>query len=157
MSTTTSSADPVQQADALRREMRGIRRELGNEVEALVENAELLMDWRYYVHRYPWAVVGAAGLLGYFLVPRRIVTTQIDSHALDELAQRLGPAMVARPEKKKEAQPGWISSLISWGSGMALRTAVGYASQHLNQYLNRLANPPHGEPRPYASEAQHRG
>jgi len=154
MSTNTSTSDPAQQADTLRREMRGIRRELGNDVEELVENAERLMDWRYYVNRYPWVTVGAATLLGYFLVPRRIVTTHLDSHAFDEIAQRLGPALASNPQKK-EAKPGWFSSLVSMGTGMVMRAAVGYATQHLSQYLNRLSNQPPGEHRPYAAETHH--
>jgi hypothetical protein len=156
MSTTpiSSTSDPTQWAENLRREMRSIRRELGTNVEELVENAERLMDWRYYVERYPWAMVGAAALLGYFVVPRRTVTMPVDGHSLDALAQRIAPALSARPERaKQETRPGWISSLISMGTGMVMRAAVGYATQHLSQYLNRMANPPSSEPRPYSEEA----
>jgi hypothetical protein len=156
MTTNTSTSDPAQQADTLRREMRSIRRELGDNVEELVENAERLMDWRYYVHRYPWVTVGAAALLGYFLVPRRIVTNALDSHAVEDLVHRMAPAIAARPvSEKKETKPGWIASLVSMGTGMVMRAAMGYATQHLSQYLNRMANQPTGEPRPYSEEAHH--
>jgi len=150
MSTTTSTSDPTQQADTLRREMRSIRRELGDNVEELVENAERLMDWRYYVERYPWGLVGAAMLLGYFVVPRRIVSMPVDSDSLEELAQRLAPAIASRPEKK-ESKPGLIGSLISLGIGMLTKAATGYATQYISQMLSQ----PSVEPQHRPVEAHH--
>ena len=141
--TTTSASDPTQQADVLRREMRSIRREFGDSVEELVENAERLMDWRYYWERYPWAMVGAAALLGYFVVPRRIVamSMSVDGHSLDDLAHRLAPAITSRVEKKRESKPGWISGLLSLGVGMLTKAATGYATQYVSQLLNQPPEP----------------
>jgi len=136
--TTTSTSEPILQAESLRREMRSIRRELGDNVEELVENAERLLDWRYYWQRYPWGLMGAAMLLGYFVVPRRIVAMSVDGSSLNDLAQRLAPAIASRPEKK-ESKPGWISGLLSLGVGMLTKAAAGYASQYLTQMLSQPA------------------
>jgi len=143
MSTTPSTSDPAQQADALRREMRSIRREFGDSVDELVENAERLLDWRYYWQRYPWGLMGAAALLGYFVVPRRIVSMSVDGHSLDDLVHRLAPAITSRAEKsgaeKRERKPGWIATLFSLGVGMLAKAATGYATQYLSQMLSQPA------------------
>jgi len=146
MSTTSiTSSDPAQQADALRREMRSIRRELGDNVEELVENAERLLDWRYYWRRYPWGMIGAAALVGYFVVPRRMVAMSVDGLSLDELAQRLAPAITSRAEKR-ESKPGWLGSLFSLGVGMLTKAATGYATQYLTQMLKQPDAPHQSRP-----------
>jgi len=145
MSTSTSTSAPTQQAETLRREMRSIRRELGDNVEELVENAERLMDWRYYWERYPWGIISAAALLGYFVVPRRMVAMSVDGLSLDDLAQRLAPAITSRAAKK-ESKPGWMSGLLSLGVGMLSKAAAGYASQYLTQVLSQPPAQPHSRP-----------
>jgi len=142
MSTVPATSELAAKADRVRRDMRCIRRELGDNVEELVENAERLMDWRYYVTRYPWATVGAAALIGYFLVPRRIVTLPTDQHSLTQLVDRIAPAL--SPPEKEKPQPGWFSSLISMGTGMLLRAAAGYAAQQ----VSKAFAPPAPEPQP---------
>jgi len=134
MATTSvakANSDPELDAQRLRLEMRQIRRELGQEVEELVEQAERLMDWRYYVDRYPWAAVGAAALMGYFIVPRRAVTLPTDEHTLSRLAERI-PVMMQTPEPKR---PGLLSSLMSSAGNMAWKAALAYATQHVGKVL----------------------
>jgi len=147
MSSVPATSELAAKADRVRRDMRCIRRELGDNVEELVENAERLMDWRYYVDRYPWATVGAAALIGYLLVPRRIVTLPTDQHSLTQLVDRIAPA-IAPPEKQKP-QSSWLSNLISMGTGLLMRAAAGYATQQLSK---AFAQPAH-EPQP--TEAHH--
>jgi len=123
---------PQPEADRLRQEMRTIRRELGEDVEELVEHAERLMDWRYYWQRYPWACVGAAALLGYFVVPGRTITLPTDERSLGKIAERLSGEVQKAGEAKK---PTLLSSLISMGSGMLLRGAAAYVTQQLGKSL----------------------
>jgi len=141
MSIALSTSDPAQHAEQLRREMRSIRRELGQDVEELVENAEQLLDWRYHVRRYPWVSVGVAALAGYLLVPSRSVVFATDSHSLNQLAERIAPA-VTKPEPQR---PGLLASLISVGTGLLLKAATGYATQRLGQIvgqMNQASAPP---------------
>jgi len=133
MGVALSNPDLSQNADHLRGQMRSIRRDLGDDVEVLVENAERLLDWRYYVQRHPWAAVGVAAVLGYFIVPRRIVTLPTDERSMTQLAERIAPA-IAPPQPK---QPGLLSGLVSLASGVLLRAALGYATQHVGKLLNR--------------------
>lgn len=136
---TTGTSDPPPQADRLRQEMRTIRRELGDNVEELVEHAEQLMDWRYYVRRYPWASLGVAALLGYFVVPQRVVTLPTDDHTLSRLADRL-PIYPPTNQPKKQ-RSSMLSSLISMGTGLALRAATGYLTQQVSKIVAQQTNP----------------
>jgi len=136
MATTVSTDSPAQNADRLRAEMRQIRRELGSEVEELVEHAERLMDWRYYVNRYPWAVMGAATLLGYFVVPHRTVMLPTDEHTLSRLAERI-PVTMPKPEPKRSS---WVGSLMNMAAGMAWKAALAYATQQVGKVLGDQAS-----------------
>jgi hypothetical protein len=112
--------------------MRTIRRELGEDVEELVEHAERLMDWRYYWERYPWACLGAAALLGYFVVPGRTITFPPAVPSLGKIATRLSGEVQRAGEAKK---PSLLSSLVSTGTGMVLRGAAAYVTQQLGKTL----------------------
>ena len=63
--------DPPQSADDIQQQMRQVRRELREDVEEIVENAQVLTDWRHYVRRYPLVCLGAAAAAGYLVVPAR--------------------------------------------------------------------------------------
>jgi len=144
-SITSGTSDPPAAADRLRQEMRTIRRELGDEVEELVGHAEQLMDWRYYLRRYPWASLGVAALVGYFVVPGRTVTLPTDEHTLGQLAERLSLQKPAAPAKKSSL----LGSLVSMGAGWAARAALAYATQQVSKILT--AQPAMHQP----VEAQH--
>ena len=141
-SVTTGTSNSPRTADNLRQEMRTIRRELGDEVEELVEQAERLMDWRYYVQRYPWASLGAAALAGFFLVPGRTVVTSVDEQTLNQLADRLSPPAEKPPVKKQSL----LGSLVSAALGMASRAALAYATQQVSKVMQaQMAPPRHAE------------
>jgi hypothetical protein len=136
---TTGTSDPPPQADRLRQEMRTIRRELGDNVEELVEHAEQLMDWRYYVRRYPWASLGVAALVGYFVVPQRVVTLPTDDQTLSRLADRL-PIHPPTSQPKKQ-RSSMLNSLISMGTGLALRAATAYLTQQVGKVVAQQTTP----------------
>jgi hypothetical protein len=117
--------------------MRTIRRELGQDVEDLVGHAEQLMDWRYYVGRYPWASLGVAALVGYFVVPQRIVTLRPDEHTLAKLAERL-PVHPHTSEPKKQ-HTSLVGSLISMGTGLALRAATAWFTAQVGKIMAKQA------------------
>ena len=123
-------------ADELRRQMRQIRREMGEDVEVLVEHAERLMDWRYYIHRYPWGAMVGAALIGYLLVPRRNVMFPINDKALDRLAQRI-PVVVREDKKKSGFLGGLMGGVFSLASSMALKYATAYAQEHLGRMMQQ--------------------
>jgi hypothetical protein len=146
----TTSSEPEKSADELRAEMRQIRREMGRDVEVLVEHAERLMDWRYYVHRYPWATVGVAAFLGYYLVPQRTVVMPTDERTLERIAAKI-PVMVKSVEPgKEEKKTTLFGSLINMGMNAALRAAQAYASQQLGKFVTERMTAPQQPPRQHA-------
>lgn len=119
-------------ADEVRRQMRAIRRELGADVEEVIEHAERLMDWRYHINRYPWAAMGASAVLGYFLVPNRTTVVQTSDSVVQQMVDRL-PAAIQ--EKLDTNKPSLVSSLITLGSGFVMKAAMSYAAQQASKFL----------------------
>lgn len=134
----TRTSDPQSQADRLRQEMRTIRRELGGDVEEIVEHAERLMDWRYYVERFPWVSVGAALVTGYLVVPGRYVTLPTDERTLEKLAERIPVVM---KQKAEPAKQGIIAGLVTMGTGFLMRAAMGYATQQVQKMMAQNSAP----------------
>lgn len=58
-------------ADAIRRRMREIRKELRTDVGEVVQGANQLFDWKSYVRRSPWLLVISAGVFGYLMIPSK--------------------------------------------------------------------------------------
>lgn len=142
---STSAKPPIDAAtaspDQLCQQMRAIRRDLGQNVQEIVGQAERLMDWRYYVQRYPWASVGAAVVLGYFIVPRRTSLLPTDATTLTRLAQHI-PVTVQVPIERK--RPTLFKSLITMGTTLATRAALSYISHKLASF----GTPPATKSRP---------
>jgi len=111
----------------LQSEMRRVRGELGRDVEELIESTRDVMNWHYYVRRYPWAAMGAAALLGYFLVPK-------------------SRRPIVHIERQEIPRPGLGSTLKATVLASAARLAGGlatqYASRLFEQYREEAAPPP---------------
>jgi hypothetical protein len=115
----------------LQSEMRRVRGELGKDVADLIESTRDAMNWHYYVCRYPWACVGAAVLLGYFIVPK----------------SRRPIVHIEQPEAPR---PGLGATVKSAVLASAARLAGGLAAQ----YASRLVDQYRGAP---ASSEPHEG
>ncbi len=112
--------------------MAQIRRDLHEDVKGVVEGAEAATDWRRFVRSYPWACMGAAVALGYFIVPRkhRPTTVQIS-------AAPIAPPVTAEPVATVEPKKGkgLLGSAFGLVAPMVFRTAQGYALQFAEQWL----------------------
>lgn len=150
---STNSATSPTSPDDIRRQMRQIRRDLGTDVEELVVQAERLMDWRYYVCQYPWAMAGLATFIGYFIVPRRHVAFSPDERTLSRLVERL-PVHVQPPPETKNV--GIVGSLLNMGTNLVMRAALAYASQYAGKILGQQMGQQTG-PQPTAHEVEHHG
>jgi len=114
----------------LQSEMKRVRGELGKDVADLIESTRDVMNWQYYVRRYPWVAVSAAVLLGYFLAPR---STRPIVH-------------IERPEMPK---PGVGGILKAAALTSAARLAGGLATQFAARLLEQnrgAANPDLSQP-----------
>lgn len=75
-------------------QMREIRSALRDDAEMIVENAKLTVDWRHYVHRYPWLCMAAAAAIGYLVVPRGKPRLEIDGNTVEEISKRIKSTML---------------------------------------------------------------
>jgi len=135
MATSPLPTAPQIEADLVRQQMRTIRRDLGENVEDLVVQAERLMDWRYYVRRNPWTSISIAAFLGYFLVPGRTVVFPTDDTALSKLAERIPVTVQPPPEKKTSL----LGSLLSLGVNAAGKAALAFAGQQVGKFIGDQA------------------
>ncbi len=132
-------------ADALRLRMAGVRNtldgnvsELVTNVNDLVTNARQLTDWRYYVKAAPWASVGAAAAVGYFMVPRRVQVVRPSTAQLEELAKRhpFGVEPVGRAGAK---QGGPTQAVMTMVANALLRAVTAYVSQQAGKAFGQQA------------------
>jgi hypothetical protein len=62
----------------------------------MVEKARSHFDWRRYVAGHPWTSLGAAAMVGYYLIPRRTRCPIVDSATFQEAVERM--ASVPKPQ-----------------------------------------------------------
>jgi len=126
-------------ADAIRQQMRQVRRELGEDVDGLVDNAQVLTDWRHYVRSYPWVCLGAAAVAGYLLVPSRLRVVQPDAATI---------AKLVREQKPKSASAGVAATIGSMIGNALLQGGLALAKQQLGKHLESYlqSRPTHVRP-----------
>jgi hypothetical protein len=120
--------------DEIRRKMAQIRRDLHEDVKGVVEGAEEVSNWRYYIRLYPWAAVGAALAAGYFIVPKRkkpAEPSQVIVTAMPQ-APQAAPPIEAEPEKKGR---GLIGAGLGMIAPIAIRAAQNYATHFLTNWI----------------------
>lgn len=132
-----ATAELPKNADELRREMRQIRRELGQDVEGIVENAGRLVDWRYYMRTYPWAAVGLAAVAGYALVPQRAAVVTADAKSLSKLAKNNQVMIHSQPQAT--TRPSLADTAMSLAGNMLLRATLAYAGQQIGKLMGESA------------------
>lgn len=118
-------------ADEIRRRMAELRRELSSDVREVGQNARVMADWRFYVRRFPWAMVGIAAAAGFMLIPRRkeVQVISPDPNALAEMFRK-EQLRVETPARAKESQ-GLVKSLMLMGITWAAKTGMGYMGERL--------------------------
>ncbi|WP_165223156.1 hypothetical protein [Aquisphaera insulae] len=135
----------MSEIDDIRRQMAQIRHDLHQDVSSVVSGVSgvvsdvtEVMDWQSSLRKHPYAVVGAAFVAGYLLVPRRrtITTALVDQvRPLASSAAVAGPA--ARPTKKFRP--------ISWALGMvaplASQAIQAYAMSWVESKLKEQIHP----------------
>ena len=121
--------------EEIRRKMARIRRELHDDVRDVVEGAEAVSDWRHYVRLYPWAAVGAACALGYFVVPksRKAAVKPI------EVAQAVAAAMpqfaLSAPSEPPKKSTGLIRASLGMLAPVVLRAVQNYATHFVSSWI----------------------
>lgn len=130
-------------AENITERMQHVRKNVGEDVKGIVENARTLTDWRYYVRHHPWLCVGGALALGFLVVPKRKQVVTGDAKELLELLRngsvRLAPNGVA-------ANRGLVMTLLATAAPAVLRGAVALATQKLGAMAPPAADPQHEQP-----------
>lgn len=166
MSTVTNDADEI------RRRMAAIRRELHEDVREVVATAEAATDWKRYLTMYPWASLGAAFALGYWIVPRKRraqvslagVATQADlsrvRDAVESTRQTVAESVKGHDvEAKTERKKGLIGAAFAMLAPLAWRTIQGYGMKYLEQWIMQQqwqamqAGPHPDQPGPRAAQS----
>ncbi|HBN79701.1 MAG TPA: hypothetical protein DD473_28535 [Planctomycetaceae bacterium] len=120
-------------AEQIREQMRQTRCHLQPEVNRIVEDAQKLMDWHYYMKRAPWMMLGVAAAVGYVLVPKRLEVMSPDADELEKLSKK--QRLVVEPKPKANSRTGPIASLAGFLAMTALRAGVGYAGQYIGKQI----------------------
>jgi hypothetical protein len=127
--------------DEIRRRMAQIRRELHLDMQGVVAGAEAATDWRYYVRLYPWAALGAAFGLGFFVVPRRRSVTRAAEKAAEQVVSRVQEVAQSakletpRQVEKEKKRSGLIGALMGMVVPVAVRAAQSYAAQFVENWI----------------------
>lgn len=118
--------DQTKDIPEIQRQMKQIRGEMGQDMHTLVTNALTLSDWRYHYRKYPWAFMGAAAFVAYFLVPPRVA-----------VAAKSPPATRAHVEavEDKAQKRGMMGIVMGMVVSAAMRGATTYATKLATQYL----------------------
>jgi hypothetical protein len=128
---------PATSGEEIQRQMRQVRRELGEDVREIVENARTMTDWRHYVRSYPWVCLGAAALVGYLIVPARPQVIKPDAATLAEWAK--SQKLVIEPTGAIQTKPSLARQLAGMAAGALLQGGIAMAKQYALQQLAAVA------------------
>lgn len=121
--------------DTIRRQMAQIRRELHEDVRDVVASAEAATDWKHYVRMYPWACLGAAVAVGYFVVPKRSesIPDRLASQAdLTNVRDLVEGTKKKREEKKRS---GLVGAAFGMLVPLVVRAGQNYAMHYFENWL----------------------
>jgi len=124
--------------------MESLRRDLAGAVGEAAATARQWRDWRYYVKRFPWASGGAALLVGYLIVPKRINVLSPDIETLAELAKRKRFVVRQEVDTKRSDRTiaGTLMGLLTVAATRALVSHVGgwLATKSTNELFQKGAS-----------------
>jgi hypothetical protein len=117
--------------DTVRARMRGIRREIDQDLEDVSASARNAVDWRHYVKAYPWACLGTAAALGFLVVPRRCAA------ATGDLAAPFEPSKTGHPiiASASVALRGSVDALVAAAVNIAVREATAYLGRSAGRVM----------------------
>ncbi|OYP28889.1 hypothetical protein [Rhodopirellula sp. MGV] len=121
---TTLATD--KQAQAIKQRMQQIRTNLPYEVDQARDQVKELSDWKYHFRRHPAALLSAAAVVGYLLVPSKSPSPK---HFVIE---RRVPTDRESIEPTKKSLIGGLVGVVAT---IAVRQAVSIAAGHVSSVL----------------------
>jgi len=137
-------------AEAIRRRMAELRRELTIDVHDVSRSARELASPMYYVRHFPWATAAVAAGIGYILVPKKKHVIQPDPEMLAELVRK--EKVKVDTSKVAEEKQTMLKSLVMMGLTWGLRTGLNYMAQRVTTAaVNKSREAPEHHPQPPAT------
>lgn len=135
-----------QPAERLRREMQTVRQGLDNDAEHVAASARRLRDWRYYVHAYPWACIGACAVVGYLVIPKKtnVITPRLKD--LEQLAKK-NELVVKRAANVSSSRSLGRTAAVFIGNAL-LRAGLSYLGRRVGKTAGEEMAPDHEIGRP---------
>ncbi|HRX77978.1 MAG: hypothetical protein H6821_16640 [Planctomycetaceae bacterium] len=118
-------------AETIRKEMQCVRREIADDVQDVVESTRQMTDWHSYVNRYPLVCVGAAAVVGFLLVPKRVEIMSPDEDTLLRLAKK--SKLVVKNAPQSQAKSGLAGTMIGLLGNAVLRAGIAYVGQNIGK------------------------
>ena len=114
-----------------------LRERMDDEFDDVIENAQVLGDWKFYVRKYPWICLAGAAAAGFVVVPGRSKTpygiqTMRTPGTVDRGAVDKRVATKPGEETQPPSPGGAFKSMVV---NMLMRTAVTYAGRRLGAFL----------------------
>jgi len=119
-----------QQSDAIRAEMCRIRTKLPYDVDAARVQVKQMIDWKYHLRQHPLPILGAVALLGYLVVPSRMMrrTVFVSSDGTQATIETATTESTA-------SKGGILAGLLATAGSIALRSGTSLIMRHVQQQL----------------------
>ncbi|NQV24172.1 MAG: hypothetical protein HQ518_07365 [Rhodopirellula sp.] len=114
-----------------------IRRDIKDDVDGIVQNAQQLADWKHYVRAFPLSSLAVAAVTGYVAVPRRLEVVSPDADQIAKLARQ--NRLVVSNSPASEARSGVASTVAKLVASAVLRAAIGYATMKVGSIIGQQA------------------
>jgi hypothetical protein len=111
-----------------------VRRDLDDDVQEISNGVRDLVEWRTYVKRYPWVVLGSAFVLGYAIVPRSR-KRWIASHGAAESLTGFQPVV----SESLQPQHRVRDAALSFIGNLLLRGTLNFVSIQTEKILANYA------------------
>lgn len=121
----TNTLATRKQSAAIRAQMQQIRSDLPYDVDAARRQVRQLTDWRYQFRKHPAAIMTAAAVIGYAIVP----------HARQEREIVVRTSGRDRERQPEPAPKGLIGGMVAAAATMAVKSGTSMLAQHLSQSL----------------------
>lgn len=130
--------------EGIRLRMQRIRNRMHANVDVLRVDSQNILDWHYYVARFPWSSVLVAAAVGFWLTPgpRVTPTVKLDEHSMDELVRR--GALTIEPPRSSAS---WLRPLGALAINLATKALLGFLAQRW------MPGPPSGVREPAETSA----
>ena len=123
-------------AAAAQARMQQIRDGIDQDVEAMVESARNMVDWKHYVKTYPWVCLGTAFALGFLIVPKRSTAQQRDVATQTAMARTGHLAVKPVPA----AMHGLVDALLATAANIVVSKATACVGQRVARLLGKSAD-----------------